>query len=375
MSAGIVIVGDSTHSNSLGRAISMYMTARELGPAQMWVIDDGPVWSGAQQFDVPFRTVKAVAWRRLASEIARQYRDHESVVWFSKGTWPLNRIARQIRQQSTALLIADFDDDDVTILSDLRSSGLTSRLKLPATRRKHPWRISQAQRDIASVAHAVSYSSEALGSHLQYHQTSARDLPSAAIPHTRMPPRAEHLAAISRDGAALRIGFLGTIRAHKGADRLVALLRHAPSAEVISFKQAWTPPTDLAGRWTQAPPSTPLGLLYGSIDVLVLPMSMDTTASTLQLPAKLVDAAAHARAVLATPTPPIVEYAKDAIIATTDWADPEKVFRLIEANNLAERGQALRQVYERSFSVAATGRSLQALIDRVRISDARRSVD
>ena len=102
---------------------------------------------------------------------------------------------------------------------------------------------------------------------------------------------------------------------------------------------------------------------------------MDTTASTLQLPAKLVDAAAHARAVLATPTPPIVEYAKDAIIATTDWADPEKVFRLIEANNLAERGQALRQVYERSFSVAATGRSLQALIDRVRISDARRSVD
>ncbi|PPG89575.1 hypothetical protein C5C00_06205 [Rathayibacter rathayi] len=358
------VIGDSTKTNSLGRALSMALTAAEFGRVRVLAFEDGELWAGAGQFPadvVPFG-------RRDLSRIERDVRaaasERRTIVWFSKGTDPLPRLARRLSRIPNTVVVADFDDDDVSIMEAFRSESLLNRAKANPLRRKAPSRLRRSQARIARDADLVTFSSAGLRG--VYAERFELGDASAVIPHTRVSMPRDRPRAPSADGR-LTLGFIGTVRSYKGADTLNALLRADTDVGIVTFAQSWTPPSDVAAQWTMRPPTTPLSEVYADVDVLVLPMDIRSPAALYQLPAKLVDAAVFGTPVAATPTPPIEEFAAGAFLPVTDWSDPVGVLAAIRAADKEQLGAALQARFTTLLSPEATADTLDTALKKALI--------
>lgn len=358
-----IVIGDSAASNALGRALAMSLTAEELGSVDVYAVNDGPTWVGAAQLPAALRTFRALRWRELCSHL-EQHESADTVIWLSKGTWPLNRIAARLRERF--LVVADFDDDDMAIMNAFVTSSIVNRLKMFPGRRKEPRRLGRAQVETAAMAHGHTFSSAALQAvYRDRWRISPR--PQAVIPHTRRPASAP--AARPPVDHTLRIGFLGTMRAYKGADSLISLARSDVNVRIVTFKQDWVPPADVTDRWLELDPLTDLADAYASIDFLVLPMDTRSPAALHQLPAKLVDAAVNGCPVAASPTPPIMEFAGDSILPVEEWSDGPSIVAKLKAANRAELSAAMLRVYEQSFSPTRTSGDFGHLVGELRSGD------
>lgn len=354
------VVAESSKTNSLGRALSMALVAAIDFPVVVWVVDDGELWTPAAQFwpTERLRLFKARHWRAAADEIGAASARGTVVAWFSKGTWPLDRMAAHLQSLGGVAVIADFDDDDVAIMRRFRRSSRLNALKMPPFRRKSPSRLLHAQHRIWANADALTFSSAYLRSTYS-ERYEIPQVPTAVIPHARPDiPGAEQ----ADSGRLLRLGFLGTMRPHKGASALLALSRADDQIRIVTFEQRWQIPEDVSDRWVHFPPTASLPEIYASVDFLLLPMDPDDDGARGQLPAKLVDAARSGVAIAATRTPVIDEYLGENYVRVASWDDPSDVISLLRRADSGRLGDAARHVFDQRFETRAVAASFGAVL-------------
>jgi hypothetical protein len=351
-----VVVSSSRASNALGRALTLADVAGRIGPVEVWAFDDGPLWRGAAQWGhavTPF-----TEWRAVARRVAELAGHGETVVWLSKSFPPLGRLARWLRLSTAAIVIADFDDDDLALIREYRASSVLRRATLNAARRTGLVRVGRSQHEAIDAAHAVTVSTFALARRMSLPD----DVPVQRVVHAR-----ERVGRGRVRASVRRIGFLGTIRPHKGIERVTALVASDPRLVGVTFAQAeWSVPSHLSDRWVELEPSLPLADAYDSIDVSVVPSDADSDAARVQLPAKAIDAVAAGVQLLATPTPALDEVLGDAYLAVSDWR-PATVAALVgDAAGLSAAAHRAELRFAEALSVKANASRLLDLLVRIR---------
>ncbi len=267
------------------------------------------------------------------------------LVWISKGYPFAAELVRRL--DSRVPVIADFDDHDIRLAREFVAEGVGNRLRLHPLRPGSPERVARAQKTVVARADAFTSASDALAASLGLPPSTVR------VPHARPDLTVEAgVSGVPRSGRT-RIGFMGTMRAHKGFDELVAALRGDPALELVTFAQAgMRAPAGFEDRWRTLAPDTPLSQAYAQVDVAVLPMSRSSAAADLQLPAKAIDAAAASTPIAATPTTVLEEYFAEHLIRVDDWS---QLGRLLGGpgtqERLARAGAGLRSIWQERLSV------------------------
>lgn len=355
------VVGDSIRSNSLGRLLSMAISADAVfEEVVVLAYDDGTAWSGSVQFDFDVAPFSRADIPGIAERIRRSAQDTATLLWISKGADPVGRLAEALQGTPGLTVVADFDDNDIAIMKSFRSQSLKNAIKMHPLRRKHPGRLRRAQARLARFADALTFSNSILAQAYR-ERLDASAKPWTIVPHSRLLRPTDKPERRARSGG-LVLGFLGTVRPHKGAAEIVELMRQNRGSTVVSFRQEWEPPGDCAAQWRTFPPNTPLADLYDQIDFLVLPMDREDEASLHQLPAKLVDAAVNGCPVAATPTPPIIEFAGSAVLAIESWEDAVKVYHSLQSADVHALSLAIAGSYDDFFSPTATGSAIARMV-------------
>jgi glycosyltransferase involved in cell wall biosynthesis len=170
------------------------------------------------------------------------------------------------------------------------------------------------------------------------------------VPHVRVPSTEPAYG----DSAEPVVRFVGSPRGHKGVDvlrRSVAAL--AP--EGFSLEVTGLPPEDAAPweRWLGTTTLAEGERLVATADVVAIP-SLPTAWSPAQLPAKLIDAMMHGRAIVASSTGPVAWALGTAgmlVPPGDEGALRAALRRLQDPEERAEYGRAARERAVRRFSV------------------------
>jgi glycosyltransferase involved in cell wall biosynthesis len=354
----IVLAHDSS-SNALGRAQSMALVAQEMGTTEIWASDGGALWQGASQFHTHIR-VLAAGHEPIRSALRDlSIAGSPLVIWVCKGFHPLPKIVRLLKSTvPDAIVILDLDDDDAGLAEDFRRTAWTNALKLNVFRRGHPRRIRKSQRQIAQMADGLTFATKTLRS-----RYDGFDAPYERVPHVRVltPERPE-----IEVGSPIRVGAFGTIRPHKGSALLRSLIEAYPDVQLSTFRSSGMgSPTSAQTNWVEIDPSTPLASAYADIDVAVIPISNLTSASTVQLPAKLVDAMRAGVPIVASRTQAIHEIAEGCYTPIGEGASAGDVRTAITLALAGRGGQAARARYEDLLTPGKAADRLRALIDQI----------
>lgn len=360
------VLAPSSKSNSLGRGISMATTAAQLGDAELWAVDDGPVWPAAVKFGIPVHVFAPKARADMVARIRQAAAGDDVLVWVSKGLHPLDLIAEEAARVPRVMVFQDFDEDDLALMvGHLRGAPLR-RLDFPPYHPRSPVRVKRSQARAARAASAVTGTSNAI---LEvYRRRGVIGVPVARIPHTRqflprdLPPVREERTGSER----LTLAFLGSIRPHKGLDHIVRLAEQMPDATFVSYAHAWRPPSSVRERWIELPSDTPVVQAYRGVDILLVPQDLASAVAQTQLSAKVIDAALMARAVVGSPTATLEEYCAGSYLAVADWSDIAGVVRQIRETDVRGLGASLRDVYDDLFTPQATADQLRDIIARTR---------
>lgn len=302
-----VLIGHDIASNALGRAISMALVARQLGPTKLLAFGGDEVWKGVGQFDVPVEHLSR-RWKRELGAVLQPVESFRTVVWLAKGISPLDKVARFVAGENPdALILLDLDDDDAGLAEAFVGRSLLNRVKLHPFRRGHARRVRRSQWTNSQLADAFTFSTHSL----------SEAYPSTFKPKTRVPHvRSElpHLRETRKsDPTEVRFGSFGTLRPHKGSGLLLDLMRNDRSLTLVTFANCGLgTPEATDTNWIELPSDTPLSEAYARIDVSLIAITENNSGAQYQLPAKLIDSMQSGVPLLASPTPAIVEIAGDA---------------------------------------------------------------
>lgn len=357
----IFVIAESAVTNSLGRGISLAVVGSQLADTELWAVDDGPVWTGARHFDLDIRRFDGRNPDVLVNRIAGLADTEPVVVWISKGIAPLDRIAVAVAGRPNVTIIADFDDDDVSLMREQVAKSWKTALHLNVLHRKSPTQVRRAQARTARAADAYTFSSRVLQ---RAYDTKALPVrPAEIVPHAR-PDEWLVPAHTEREPGPLRLAYLGTVRPHKGADRVIALVDAMPDIEFSSFTGSFHSSGERA-RWQSIGAEAALRDVYAGIDFTLVPQDPASAAARNQLPSKIVEAAVYGVAVVATPTPVIEEYCAGAYVPIDDWSDPREVARRIRAADPVALGAAMRRVFLERFSASVSRGALDRVLAAV----------
>jgi len=366
--ARYLVVAPQTSGNSLGRALSLIDMLERLGPSRLVAFDTGPIWPGAQGtgHDVASFTSFEALSSMVRAEADRA--DGRLVVVAVK---PFPRTlgwAAQLRQQLSdrLRLVADIDDADVSIQSESRRGQrprervrrFTTEVRDPEVHT--PARIRRTLRRSLRRADGLFVSSWALRA-----QVRSFSGPTFRVPH----PRRRHPYVEVVSGDRLGLGFLGTPLKHKGLDRLFAILAARPETE-LHLLDGTPIPSDVEDAVRKRLVMHPLigadtlERAFRSIDVVVLPQNASTDGGRLQLPAKLIDAHRFGRPVVATATPPILEFGGPALQPVRGWSDLQHGLRALDELSCADKrerlGRAANLWFNNVMSSEAQAEALEA---------------
>lgn len=330
-----LVLAPQTATNSLGRALSVIEILHRLGDAALCAYDTGPLWPGAE--GTTFGIERFRSFGELSALVGGRIGEAE-VPLTIVAIKPFPRTlgwAAQLRGDlgDSVRLIADIDDADVFLQRAWRRrQPPLTRLRRSLSERREPdlhtpRNIAGTLRRCLGQAQALFLSSWALEA-----VVPRFDGPVFRVPHAR--PSSSYLVPTPSD--RLRLGFFGTPRAHKGFDRLLALLPALPAAELHLLEGTRLPAGAEKAHAEQLVmhPRTgadALGRAFADVDVVVLPQDPTTTDGRLQLPAKLLDAQRFGRPVVATATPPIVELGGPGLLPVAGWNDFDEGLRALEA--------------------------------------------
>jgi hypothetical protein len=381
--ASAVVISPSGKTNALGRAMCVADLASEVfDSVRLYAPEDGPLWPGAKRgtqqvrrFGSPAGLVAELSGEdrgRLRSEDGAQLEcDGGSLfVWAIKplsSSWGAAQAIRRALPMS--LTVLDIDDADEALSSQFRTESLTNRLRLHPWSPLNPRRIRNTLTSALSEADALTYASEALRGAL----TIDFDGPTLRVPHPR-----RQVSSRSPSSRVLceqiHLGFLGTVRRHKGLGDIEALILGDSRYVLHVFRGALPSAARerLSASLVEHDVDAPMEYLYDEVDVVVLPQNRSPGAQA-QLPAKLLDAMRFGKPVVASPTAAIVEAAADTVLYVEDWGSLEEVqSKVLQAHGCGSAlGQAALARFELQLAFEA---QVGALREFVRTIEAPREV-
>lgn len=356
-----LVLAHDISSNALGRALSMGLVAAELGTVQILAFGEGKPWAGAVQFGLDVVPLGG-NWKMNLDHQLADCSEAQQVVWVCKGIRPLPRAVRYlVSKYPEAIVILDLDDDDAGLASAFSSRSFLNKIRLLKNYSMLSRSILRAQRQVSSLARGFTFSSDALQS---AYPPNYR--PAVRIPHVRSAGLSSVEASrvvVPVEGASIRVGAYGTLRAHKGGELILEVIRGNRDLHLFTFAHCGLPPRDSSDvNWTEIAPSTPLAEAYALIDVAVVPITSRHRSAQLQFPAKLVDAMNAGVAVVASGTPPVQEYAKACFEELPDGARADEVADLIRCASQSDGGYRLRALYESELTPTVVAGVLNELI-------------
>ncbi len=378
-----VVISPSGKTNALGRAICVADLASEVFDSVcLYAPKDGPLWPGAKRATQSVRRfgsqAELVAELRhegqvhLGSEGAAQleYDGRSLFVWAIKplsSSWGAAQAIRRALPMS--LTVLDLDDADEALSSQFRAASLANHLRLHPWNPLNPRRIRNTLASALGEVDAVTYASEALRSALGIDF----DGPTLRVPH----PRRQAASSSTSPHAAsehIHLGFLGTVRRHKGLGDIEALVLEDSRYVLHVFRGALPSQAreHLSARLIEHEVDAPMEDLYREIDVVVLPQDRSPGAQA-QLPAKLLDAMRFGKPIVASPTAAIVEAAAETALYVADWGSLEEVRSKISQAHAdgAALGQAALARFERQLALEA---QIEGLREFIRAIEAPREV-
>jgi glycosyl transferase family 1 len=352
-----VVISPSAKTNALGRAMCLAELASEVfDSVHLYAPEDGQLWSGAKRTTQPVRRFGSPV--ELVAELRRQGQVHLGLdggaklecedgslfVWAIKPLSSSWGAAQAIgRALPMSLTVLDLDDADEALSSQFRAASLANRLRLHPWNPLNPRRIRNTLASALGEVDAVTYASEALRSALEIDF----DGPTLRVPHPRR--QATSRSTLSRaPSERIHLGFLGTVRRHKGLGDIEALVLEDSRYVLHVFRGALPGPARerLNTRLVEHEVDAPMSDLYGEIDVVVLPQDRSPGAQ-VQLPAKLLDAMRFGKPIVASPTAAIVEAAGETVLYVGDWSSLDEVrSKVLHAH---AGGSALGQAALRRF--------------------------
>jgi glycosyltransferase involved in cell wall biosynthesis len=349
----VIAIGSTMRRNRIGRAFSLWMTARAAGLRFRYVgLDDGPLWEplrAHQGFssDVQVATDIADLERQVAVEIGP-----DSALVVCKPRPELLSLARKLAP--SAPVIVDVDDPELEV--GWGTTRLRSRAALLARYGPSRFRFRWAKRTVSRMQ--VITSNPAL-----------QNLYGGEIvPHVRdaTPTSRAH----DRDATPFTVGFIGTPRPYKGIDEMrtamAQLSRERPVRLCIT-----APPPDDARPWEDWVGATSIDegrRLLECCDAVAV-VSHPGSWGEHQVPVKLIDAMHAAVPAVITPRPPLLWAAGGTSVVVPDGRASEitNAFRLLADDfPLAKAfGAASRQRAHEVFTPKAAAPHLLAALDRV----------
>jgi hypothetical protein len=331
----VVVISPSGKTNALGRAMCLADLASEVfDSVHLYAPEDGRLWSGAKRATQPVRRFGSPS--ELAAELRCQGRAHlgfdggaqsecddgSLFVWAVKplsSSWGAAQAIRRVLPMS--LTVLDLDDADEALSSQFRAASLANRLRLHPWSPLNPRRIRNTLASALDEADAVTYASETLRGALGIDF----DGPTLRVPHPRR-QATSRFTSPRTPSEHIHLGFLGTVRRHKGLDDIEALVLEDSRYVLHVFRGALPGQARerLNTRLVEHEVDAPMEDLYGEIDVVVLPQDRSPGAQ-VQLPAKLLDAMRFGKPIVASPTAAIVEAAAETVIYVADWGSLEEV--------------------------------------------------
>ena len=302
------------------RSASPISHPRRSTPCSLYAPDDGALWQGATRSPLPVRRFS----RGL--DIVTELRSAEGpvLVWAIKPlpmSWHAARAVKRALPASSMVL--DVDDADEALSRRFMAASPVNRLRLHPWSPLNPRRIRDTLESALREADAVTYASEAL-----------RDVPGIEFdgPMLRVPhPRRAAPLRLPRkrspdDDCLIHLGFLGTVRRHKGLADIEALVLDDRRYRLHVFRGALphTVGRRLSAQVIEHDVDAPMEEVYGHVDVVVLPQDRSAGAQ-VQLPAKLLDAMQFGKPTIATASAAIVEAAADTVLYVTDWGSVDEV--------------------------------------------------
>jgi hypothetical protein len=360
-----IVLSPTITTNALGRALFLSDMCSHIGPTQVIGVGRGHIWSGSLDFENGVIRLRSStgALRYLESVSMECMRENVSLIILAvkpfTSSWGLCASAKLGGVEFT--FVADADDWDISLSREFAARGPLCRGRL-LFRQNHPRRIAHVLSQALPLANILTVSSDSL----------ARMLPDFAgvtlrIPHPR--PSVPYRPPTATVRGRLRLGFLGTARAHKGLEMCTAVLRARPSFELHVLEGTTLPSLHgIAERVVWHPHLGPETIYeaFADIDVVVLPQDLSSTAARYQLPAKLLDAFRHGRCVVASPTDAIVEVARGGVFL----AEPELDAWLDILDRLAAdpglcvtSGHEALDVFEKCWSSKVLARSFRHALD------------
>ncbi len=388
---GAVVIAPSGKTNALGRAMCVADLASEVfDSVRLYAPEDGPLWPGAKRATQPVRRFGSPAG--LVAELNREDRRHprpdrihlrpgrgaqsecdrESLfVWAVKplsSSWGAAQAIRRALPMS--LTVLDVDDADEALSSQFRTASLANHLRLHPWNPLNPRRIRNTLASALSEVDALTYASEALRSALRIDF----DGPALCVPHPRrqvssFAPRSHVSRSHPRRSHApselIHLGFLGTVRRHKGLGDIEALVLADSRYVLHVFRGALPNPARerLSACLVEHEVDAPMEDLYGEIDVVVLPQDRSHGAQ-VQLPAKLLDAMRFGKPIVASPTEAIVEAAADTVLYVADWGSLDEVRSKVSQAHAggSALGEAALTRFEQQLAVEAQVGALREFV-------------
>jgi glycosyltransferase involved in cell wall biosynthesis len=352
MRSRVIAIGSTMRRNRIGRAFSMWMTARAAGLHFRYIgLDDGPVWEPLrdhEEFLANIRVARNIAdvERQVAAEVGA-----DSVLMVCKPRPELLMLGRKFAR--SVPVIVDIDDPELEIgwgTTKLRSR-VAQVVHYGPSRFRFGWarRIAQKMNVITSnPALQALYGGE-------------------IVPHVREPmPRPN---SHNRVATAYRVGFIGTPRPYKGIEDLRAAIGALAGEREIRLSVTAPPPGD-ARPWEEwvGTTSVQAGLrLLEECDAVAI-VSHPGSWGDLQVPVKLIDAMHAAVPAVITPRPPLLWAAGGSAVVVPDGSVSEmrNAIKLIaDDHNLAGAISATaRRRALKFFTPTAAAACLIAAIDR-----------
>jgi glycosyltransferase involved in cell wall biosynthesis len=352
-----VVISPSAKTNALGRAMCLADLASEVfDSVHLYAPGDGQLWSGAKRATQPVRRFGSPA--ELVAELRHEGQVHLGLdggaqsecdegslfVWAVKplsSSWGGAQAIRRALPMS--LTVLDLDDADEALSSQFMAASPANRLRLHPWSPLNPRRIRNTLTNALGEVDAVTYASEALRSSLGIDF----DGPMLRVPHPRRQVTSSSTSPRT-PSEQIHLGFLGTVRRHKGLGDIEALVLEDSRYVLHVFRGALPVKARerLRTRLVEHEVDAPMTDLYGEIDVVVLPQDRSPGAQ-VQLPAKLLDAMRFGKPIVASPTAAIVEAAAETLLYVADWGSLDEVRSKVSQAHAG--GSALGQAALRRF--------------------------
>jgi glycosyltransferase involved in cell wall biosynthesis len=298
----VVALGSTTTRNRIGRVFSLWLTAREAGLDFTYLtVDDGPMWEPLrdhEEFLACVRTAPDLAEleRRIVADLGP-----DTTVLVCKPRPELVRLARRI--EDVAPVVVDIDDPE--LLDPWGDATMLVRAKRIARNGRTPYRFGWTRRAVRSM-HVITSNpllQELYGGHL--------------VPHVRVAGSAPEGRATSDD--VFRIGFVGTLREHKGVTELRAATAELARRRDVRLSITAPAPPD-AFPWEDWVGHTSLEAgreLLGACDAVAI-VSRPGVWGDRQLPVKLIDAMAAGVPTVVTARAPLLWATGGAAVVVRD---------------------------------------------------------